>query len=113
MVKISISSKAQKYIKKWINHSAKSLILRLGTKKSGCSGFSYFTELVELPKKNDVQIDSGQILFPVIMDKNSIHLLSNLSIDLVENNIEKKLVYLNPNATAKCGCGESFTVIKI
>ena len=80
--------------------------IRISLKDSGCSGFAYQIDLVEKIEENDFKgLINGVNLF--IHDK-SFLFLKGTKIDFVKKNLNKELVFLNPNVTAECGCGESF-----
>ena len=108
LVSILLSDEAIKHIQVMIEKQPENKCLRLSTKKTGCSGFSYVTDLVARPEKDDVIVKLEQAI-EVYMAKESIQYLNHLTLDYKKMAFgQSKLIYINPNATGECGCGESF-----
>ena len=76
----------------------------------GCSGFQYHFNLAAKPK------EAGDILLEengarVMVDDVSLELLKGSVLDYTEDLAHSGFAIKNPNATAKCGCGNSFSVM--
>ncbi|MCE8509001.1 iron-sulfur cluster assembly accessory protein [Ruegeria pomeroyi] len=81
--------------------------LRVAVEGGGCSGFQYEIALDE-PKSDDLVLEGqGQ---RVVVDAVSLPFLENAVIDFSEELIGARFVIDNPNATASCGCGTSFSI---
>ncbi len=85
--------------------------LRIDIQPGGCSGSYYIFDLEE-PTQNLSEIDnhifhSQEIR--IIISKNSYNNLEDLSIDFSEDLMGGGFRFHNPNASATCGCGLSFT----
>jgi iron-sulfur cluster assembly accessory protein len=83
------------------------LVLRVAIQGGGCSGFQYglgFDTVAE----GDVQLDFEGV--PVVVDPFSAPYLRGTTIDFLNSIQESGFKIDNPNATASCGCGHSFTV---
>ena len=81
--------------------------LRVAVEGGGCSGFQYDIKLDE-PGPGDLVLEGeGQ---KVVVDEVSLPFLANAVIDWSEELIGARFVIKNPNATASCGCGTSFSV---
>lgn len=74
----------------------------------GCSGFSYGFELAETAAQDDTCINQGAIT--ILVDPLSLQYLAGASIDYKEDLQGKQFFVSNPNATATCGCGHSFSI---
>jgi iron-sulfur cluster assembly protein len=83
--------------------------LRVGVKAGGCSGFSYVFAWEQAPRAQDDVFDAGPGA-KVFVDKKSHRLLDGTTLDYDTSLISKGFVFHNPNATATCGCGTSFSV---
>jgi iron-sulfur cluster insertion protein len=82
-------------------------VLRVAVDGGGCSGFQYRFELAEAPEADDVVLGSGP---RVVVDPVSLPFLAGATIDFTEELIGARFAVENPNATASCGCGTSFSV---
>ncbi len=81
--------------------------LRVAVEGGGCSGFQYLIDL-DTPKEDDLVLEgNGE---KVVVDAVSLPFLSNAVIDFTEELIGARFVIDNPNATASCGCGTSFSI---
>jgi iron-sulfur cluster assembly protein len=81
--------------------------LRLGVVGGGCSGFSYKIEFSNAREKDNV-IDFNGV--KVFVDLKSSIYLKGITLDFKDGLSGKGFVFINPNATNTCGCGESFSV---
>lgn len=82
--------------------------LRLGITESGCNGYMY-----ELSYLADGVDDARTFRFDdvtVVVDDADWALVQGTVIDYVTEGLNSALTFKNPNATAECGCGESFSV---
>lgn len=81
--------------------------LRVAVEGGGCSGFQYDIRLDD-PAADDLVLEkNGQ---KVLVDSISLPFLANATIDFTEELIGARFVVQNPNATASCGCGTSFSI---
>lgn len=105
---ISMTETAQVYFaKKLAAQSGK--IIRLSTKKSGCTGYAYVLDFVDAPEAGDKPVDVAEGI-TLTVDAEALQMLRGTQIDLVTEGINKVVKFNNPNVTAECGCGESFSV---
>ena len=81
--------------------------LRIAVEGGGCSGFQYEIAL-DAPAEDDLVLEgSGQ---KVVVDSVSLPFLADAVIDFTEELIGAGFTIENPNATAACGCGTSFSM---
>lgn len=81
--------------------------LRVAVEGGGCSGFQYEIALDD-PADGDLVLEgAGE---KVVVDEVSLPFLANAVIDFSEDLIGARFVIDNPNATAACGCGTSFSI---
>ena len=83
-------------------------MLRISVEGGGCSGFQYKFDLVEGPAGDDVVIEKSAA--KVLIDPVSLEYLAGSEIDFVDDLIGASFKIQNPNATASCGCGTSFSL---
>lgn len=108
---LTITEPALRYIQKMISKEG-GIALRLTIKKTGCSGFSYLPQIVQEINAQDIAVVFDQV--KILMDPAWTTLLNGVTIDYVEEEKsglkQKRLIFINPNETSRCGCGESFHV---
>lgn len=82
--------------------------LRLGVRRTGCSGWAYVVDLAgEIRESDEVFEDHG---IRILVDRESLPMLSGTRVDFVQQGLNHAFEFHNPNVTDECGCGESFTV---
>ena len=89
--KITLDNKAKKYF-------------RISVKGGGCSGFKYNFTFDDEIEKNDIVFNKA------VIDKSSLNLIAGSIVDYKKEMIGDSFVIKNPQATASCGCGLSFSV---
>jgi len=84
------------------------LRLRLSISGGGCSGFQYGFTLDDQQHGDDILIErDGAVL---VVDTTSAELMQGAVLDFVEDLSGAGFQVKNPQATASCGCGNSFAV---
>lgn len=85
------------------------LRFRIAVNGGGCSGFQYEFSLDEAPPApSDMVISKDGA--EVIIDDVSLGIVAGSQLDFAEDLSGAGFSVKNPNATAKCGCGNSFSV---
>ncbi len=82
--------------------------LRLGVRKTGCSGWAYTVELADRIEAGDVVFEQDDV--KVVVAHDSLVYLDGSTIDFVSEGLGSSFRFQNPNVTEECGCGESFTI---
>jgi iron-sulfur cluster assembly protein len=80
--------------------------LRVGVKGGGCSGMSYILGF-DKQREHDASYEIDGI--PVYMDKRHGLYLMGVTVDYHDGLNARGFTFENPNATATCGCGSSFS----
>jgi iron-sulfur cluster insertion protein len=84
------------------------LKLRISVSGGGCSGFQYGFALDDQAEDGDIAIEQGGAR--VVIDGMSLMYLLGCEVDYVEDLTGSYFRVANPNASASCGCGNSFAV---
>lgn len=105
---ITLTEAAAKQVQKSLSKRGKGVGLRLAVKTSGCSGLSYALEFADRSETDDLVFESHGVT--VLVNPQSLPFLDGTELDFVRQGLNEGFSFNNPNASAKCGCGESFTV---
>ena len=100
---LNITSNAKDYLSNMIN-SYNSKYVHFSVLSGGCSGFQYKWDFVE-------STDEGTLVENILVVDNMAEMfILGCTIDYVNELGGSYLKVVNPNASAQCGCGESFAV---
>lgn len=80
---------------------------RLGVKRTGCSGWGYQVDVAKAIEADDSVFEADGVR--IVVDATSLPLVAGTEVDFVRRGLNQEFVFRNPNASAECGCGESFT----
>jgi iron-sulfur cluster assembly protein len=80
--------------------------LRVFVVGGGCSGFQYGMSIAEAAEDTDQIVDLDEVR--VVIDKDSVPMISGAEIDYVEDLMKSGFTIHNPNAVSSCACGSSF-----
>ncbi len=105
---IKITENAARQIKKQLEKRGKGIGLKLGVKKSGCSGYAYALEYADSLNDNDAVFENFGV--KVIVQESDLQFVDGIELDYRREGINEAFQFNNPNVTATCGCGESFSV---
>jgi iron-sulfur cluster assembly protein len=105
---VLLTERAARQIQKQLEKRGQGIGLRLGVKKTGCSGYSYALEYAD-------QLSAGDNIFEdfgvkIIVKADDLPYIKGIELDYRREGINEAFQFNNPNAKAMCGCGESFTV---
>ena len=82
--------------------------LRVKITGGGCNGLSYKMKFVATPKRGDILVRSSGA--KVLVDSKSALYLRGTQLDYSDKMVGGGFKFSNPNATASCSCGESFSI---
>jgi len=104
---VSLTPAALERVRGYLAAAPAALGLRFGVKKTGCSGWGYVADLAKDAREGDTVFESGGVR--IYVDAESLAFVDGTRIDFLKQGLNEQFVFENPNATAECGCGESFT----
>mgnify|MGYP001323999943 FL=1 len=105
---LNFTSKALAHFKHMVSMQGKENKVKLGVKKMGCNGYAYYFEFTSRANKSDHKISVDSLDFFIPSD--SVEIIKGSQVDFIIEGLNQGVKFINPNASAVCGCGESFTV---
>lgn len=105
---ITLTESAANHICGQVEKNGKGIGLRVGVKKSGCSGFAYTLDIAQEVLESDQVFESHGA--KVIVNEESLSFLDGTEIDYTKQGLGYAFKFNNPNVKNQCGCGESFAV---
>lgn len=105
---ISLTPSAAERVRSFLLRRGRGVGLRLGVKKTGCSGYAYVVNYADEIGSNDVVFEDQGV--KVIVDRDSLGYVAGTQIDFIKEGLNEAFRFRNPNVKGECGCGESFTV---
>ena len=106
---VTLTEAAARHVTSMLAKRGQGLGLRVGTKKSGCNGFSYEVDYADSFEDADLVFESHGV--KVVVDPASLDRIDGMEIDYVKSSLlSQGFEFRNPRATSHCGCGESFGV---
>ena len=82
--------------------------IKIGVKKAGCSGYEYFFDYIDSFEDDGVVFEKNGC--KIFVDNSSLDFLKGSLVDYQKVGLNQGIKFVNPNAKAVCGCGESFTI---
>jgi iron-sulfur cluster assembly protein len=105
---ISLTESAADRVRTFLAARGHGVGLRLGVRKTGCSGFAYVINYAESKEPSDVVFEDRGVR--VFVDPSSLKLIDGTVVDFVKQGLNEAFRFQNPNVKGECGCGESFSV---
>ncbi len=104
----TVTQSAAERIKNLLADEKENSFFRISITGGGCSGFQYnfiFDDIMTADDKVFVYDDTK-----IVIDDISLGLIAGGEITFTEDLVASRFVITNPNATAGCGCGNSFSL---
>jgi iron-sulfur cluster assembly accessory protein len=108
MTAVRVSERAARRIGEILKSEPPGTMLRVSVEGGGCSGFQYKFDVDRDVADDDLVIDRNGAV--VLIDPISLKYMDGAEIDFVDDLIGASFKVANPNATASCGCGTSFSI---
>jgi iron-sulfur cluster assembly protein len=105
---ISLTESAANRVRRFLDARDGAVGLRLGVRKTGCSGYSYIINFADEIAPSDVVFEEKGV--KVVVDPEALRLIDGTVVDFVKNGLNEAFSFRNPNITGECGCGESFNI---
>jgi iron-sulfur cluster assembly accessory protein len=108
MADVTVSGRAARRIGEILKREPAGAMLRVSVEGGGCSGFQYKFDIEHAKAEDDLEIARDGAV--VLIDPMSLQFMAGAEIDFVDDLIGASFKVANPNATAACGCGTSFSI---
>ena len=105
---VSITSSAAERVRSYLHKRGHGLGLRVGVRKTGCSGYAYIVDYADSIGDDDSVFEDGGV--KVIVDAKSLEIIDGTEVDFIKDGLNEAFKFRNPNVKGECGCGESFNV---
>ncbi len=105
---ISLTESAAHRIQTFLATRGHGIGLRIGVRKTGCSGFAYVVNYADEQQAGDVVFEDRGV--KIYVDSQSLALIDGTTVDFVKQGLNEAFRFRNPNVRGECGCGESFSV---
>jgi iron-sulfur cluster assembly accessory protein len=105
---VTVTERAALRIGEILRQEPAGTMLRVSVAGGGCSGFQYKFDTERARGEDDMVIERSGAT--VLIDPISLNYMAGSEIDFVDDLIGSSFKVHNPNATASCGCGTSFTL---
>jgi iron-sulfur cluster assembly accessory protein len=105
---VIITERAARRIGQILKSEGDGAMLRISVEGGGCSGFQYKFDVERTSADDDLVISRDGAV--VVVDPASVPFLAGSEVDFVDDLIGASFRVANPNATASCGCGTSFSI---
>jgi iron-sulfur cluster assembly accessory protein len=103
-----MTERAARQIGQILRREPPGTMLRVSVEGGGCSGFQYKFDIERTQSADDLAITREDAT--VLIDQVSLGYLAGSEIDFVDDLIGTSFRINNPQATASCGCGTSFSI---
>jgi iron-sulfur cluster assembly accessory protein len=104
----TVTERAARRIAQILAAEPKPSVLRVSVEGGGCSGFQYKFDVQAAPAPDDIVIEQDGA--KVVVDPVSLQYMDGSALDYVNDLIGASFKIENPQATAACGCGTSFSL---
>jgi len=105
---VALTEPAGAKVRALIAREAQGEYLRVAISGGGCNGLSYKLRFAPEPRRGDILVRTGGAA--VLVDPKTALYLKGTVVDYSDKLIGGGFKFANPNATASCSCGESFSV---
>jgi iron-sulfur cluster assembly protein len=105
---ITLTEAAAGRAKRYIQQRGQGIGLRLGIRKTGCSGFAYMIDYADQIEPDDAVFEDKGVT--VVINPDSLAYLDGSVVDFAREGFSESFKFNNPNEKDRCGCGESFNV---
>lgn len=104
---ITLTEAAADRVQRFIEKRGRGIGVRLGIRKTGCSGYAYVVDFADTVGEGDAVFEDHEI--KVIVAQDHLPFLDGTELDFTREGLNETFVFRNPNVKDECGCGESIS----
>lgn len=105
---VILTDKAAQRVAQILAKETQGAMLRISVEGGGCSGFQYKYDIVTEQEEDDLVL--SKLGATVLVDSISLQYMDGSQIDFVTDLMGQSFQITNPQASAGCGCGTSFSI---
>ena len=105
---VTLTDTAADRVKTFLADRGKGEGLRLGVRKTGCSGWAYVVDFADEIQPDDKVFEHQGV--KVVVNDHSLSFLDGTEVDFGKEGLGETFKFNNPNVKDECGCGESFNI---
>jgi len=105
---VSMTVSAADRVRTQIDQRGRGLGLRVGIKRTGCSGYAYTIDYADDISDADEVFEAHGVR--LVVSREHLAFMDGTEVDYAREGLNESFRFRNPKVAATCGCGESFTV---
>ncbi len=105
---LSLTQSAAERVKAYLEQRGHGMGLRVGIRKTGCSGYAYVIDYADSVDDDDIVFEDRGV--KIVVDTGSLQFIDGTQVDFVKHGLNEAFKFRNPNVKGECGCGESFSI---
>ncbi len=105
---ITMTESAADRVRRFLDKRGRGIGVRLGVRKTGCSGLAYVVDFADEIGDSDTVFDADGL--KIVVSADHLRYLDGTELDFARQGLNETFVFHNPNVRDECGCGESFNV---
>ncbi|PWD85371.1 HesB/IscA family protein [Ignatzschineria cameli] len=102
---LTVTDAARAQLAKNLGESSAEAI-KIALQKSGCSGYKYYIDFCDKVDERVVILEEEPV--KIVAEPDILPYLETVTLDYIQDGINRMFKFQNPEAKAECGCGESF-----
>lgn len=104
---ITLTEAAADRVQRFIEKRGRGIGVRLGVRKTGCSGYAYVIDFADSVDEGDAVFEDQEV--KVVVARDHLPFLDGTELDFTREGLNETFVFRNPNVKEECGCGESIS----
>lgn len=104
---ITLTEAAADRVQRFIEKRGRGIGVRLGVRKTGCSGYAYVIDFADSVDDGDAVFEDQEV--KVVVARDHLPFLDGTELDFTREGLNETFVFRNPNVKEECGCGESIS----